>query len=179
MRQVVAETGFDGLDRRYLRNKGGQVLRVERPGKRWTEYEYDGGGRVNRAQYSDGSWEIYSYNKNGQLIAARNEQSELQLERDVLGRVVKEVQDGYRVESHYDKPGNRTGVGSSLGALLEVAYNPLGQVSGLSAQQGESEAWQAKLHYNSLGLEVERVINGSLSSQWDYDSAGRPLCKLA
>jgi len=172
---IIGETGFDGLHRRYQRSKAGQVLRVERPGKRWTEYEYDGGGRVNRAQYSDGSWEIYSYNKNGQLIAARNEQSELHLERDVLGRVVKEVQDGYQVESRYDKIGNRVGVSSSLGALLELAYNPLGQVSGLSAQQGESEAWQAKLHYNNLGLEVERVMNGNLRSQWDYDSAGRPL----
>jgi RHS repeat-associated protein len=128
-----------------------------------------------RTEYSDGSWEIYSYNKNGELIAARNENSELQLERDVVGRVIKEIQDGYQVESCFDKMGQRTGVSSSLGALLDVAYNELGQVSQLNAKQGEGEAWQAHLHYNSLGLETERVISGGLSSKWAYDSAGRPL----
>jgi RHS repeat-associated protein len=173
--QVIKETGFDGLERGYQRSKGGKVLKVERPGKRWTEYQYDPAGRVVRTEYSDGSWEIYSYNKNGELIAARNETSELQLERDVVGRVIKEVQDGYQVESRFDKMGQRTGVSSSLGALLDVAYNELGQVSQLNAKQGEGEAWQAKLHYNSLGLETERVISGGLSSKWAYDSAGRPL----
>jgi RHS repeat-associated protein len=178
---VVAETGFDGLTRRYQRSKGGVVRRIERPGGRWTEYEHDGAGRIVRAEYSDGSWETYHYDKNGALRTARNPQSVVHLERDALGRVVKEKQEGYGqtdylVESRYDALSNRSGLSSSLGALLQLAYNPLGQVSQYLAGQGmEAGGWEAQLSYNSQGLEVERLMNHHLRSAWRYDSAGHPL----
>ncbi len=54
---IVSETGFDGLQRTYARTPAGRVRRIERPGKRWTEYEYDASGRTTRAEYSDGTWE--------------------------------------------------------------------------------------------------------------------------
>jgi len=179
--EVIRETGFDGLTRRYRRSKGGVVVKVERPGERWTEYEHDGGGRVVRAEYSDGSWETYHYDKNGQLLTARNPQSVVHLERDARGRVVKERQEGYgktdyEVASRYDALGNRQGLSSSLGALLEMAYNPMGQVSNYLAGAGmESGGWEAHLSYNGQGLEVERLMNRHLTSRWRYDSAGHPL----
>ena len=179
--EVIRETGFDGLTRRYQRSKGGLVVKVQRPGERWTEYEHDGAGRVVRAEYSDGSWETYHYNKNGQLLTARNPQSVVHLERDARGRVVKERQEGYgksdyEVESRYDVLGNRLGLSSSLGALLEMAYNPMGQVSEYLAGKGmEVGGWEARLSYNSQGLEVERLMNRHLTSTWRYDSAGHPL----
>ncbi|MDJ1469675.1 RHS repeat-associated core domain-containing protein [Cytophagaceae bacterium DM2B3-1] len=172
---IISEEGFDGLLRRYERSAAGRVLRVDRPGGRWTDYEYDAAGRVVRSEYSDGSWEIYGYNKNGELISARNETSELHLERDVLGRVLKEIQDGYQVKSAYNALGYRIGVSSNLGAKIDLAWDDLGQVKELHASQGDSPSWQAQFAYNGLGQEVERILNGNLYSSWDYDAAGRPL----
>jgi RHS repeat-associated protein len=173
---IVQEAGFDGLTRRYQRSPGGRVLRIDRPGNRYTEYEYDNAGRILRAEYSDGSWETYGYDLAGRLTSAENQTSSLKLVRNEAGQVVEEGQDGHLVQSAYDDRGNRIAITSSLGAAIALKINEAnGQVQSMSASQSGGEAWQAQLQYNSLGLELERLMTGGVKNSWQYDEAGRPI----
>ena len=113
---VVKETGYDGLGLEYGRDKSGLVTRITRPGGRWASYSRGGLGEITRADYYDGSWETYEYDKNGALIAAANQDSELRLERDSVGRVTKEWQNGEWALAEYGAAGNRVKTRSGLGA---------------------------------------------------------------
>ncbi|MBL7703853.1 MAG: hypothetical protein JNM14_16505 [Ferruginibacter sp.] len=175
---IIQETGFDGLTRHYLRDATGKVERVNRPGEKFTQYEYDLAGRPTRVEYSDGTWEVYSYNKNGQLIEARNENSNVFIARDAAGRIIKEEQDDHTVESKYDKLGKRISVTSSLGAAISIERNEAGYVSRMNAQNETGTNWEAQFKYNSLGLETERLLPGGVTSSFAYDNAGRPLEQL-
>ena len=39
---LVSEWGFNGMNRRYLRDSNSRVNKVLRPAEKWTAYEYDG-----------------------------------------------------------------------------------------------------------------------------------------
>ncbi|WP_194530705.1 RHS repeat domain-containing protein [Zobellia roscoffensis] len=185
--EIITETGFDGLTRMYQRDRAGKVYRVNRPGGKFTEYEYDTNGRITRAEHSDGTWETYSYDRNGNLIEAVNENSTVQLIRDKAGRVIAENQDGHLVESAYDNLGNRIQITSSLGAEIDLLRNRLGQIEAMNAQVNDiqseektgatknAQAWRADFAYNSIGMEVERLLPGGIVSQMKYDEAGRPI----
>lgn len=175
---IIQETGFDGLTRQYLRDASGKVIRVNRPGEKFTEFEYDLAGRPTRIEYSDGSWEVYSYNRNGQLIEAANENSSVFIERDAAGRVLRETQDDHTVESEYNKLGQRIAVTSSLGAAISIERNEAGFVSRMNAQNNSGTSWEAQFKYNSLGLETERLLPGAVVNSIVYDNAGRPVEQL-
>ncbi|MEN7551945.1 RHS repeat-associated core domain-containing protein [Rapidithrix thailandica] len=183
---IIEEEGFDGLTRKYDRDSAGKVLKVQRPGKRFSEYEYDALGRISRVDHQDGSWETYGYNKNGQLVEARTEKNAILIERDALGRVIREVQtsglpgeEGYEVLSTYNRDGQRTQITSSLGADIQNNYDALGRRTGTTArvqteEEGEAKTWEAKLQHNALGQEIERELTGGITSTFTYDEAGRP-----
>jgi RHS repeat-associated protein len=172
---IISETGFDGLVRQYERDAAGKVIKVQRPGKRWTEYEYDYNGRLTRAEHSDGCWETYSYNRNGQLAEANNEHSTLRLERDAMGRIVQEWQNGYTINSSYDRTGKRSKLQSSLGAVIQLQRSVAGHVTDIRADAPEQlNPWTAHIERNLLGLEIERTLPGGVKSSWSYDRAGMP-----
>ena len=173
--KIIRETGFDGLTRHYIRDRAGKVIKVNRSGNKFTEYEYDLADRLTRCEYSDGSWEIYSYNRNGQLIEVTNENSTVIIQRDSAGRVIKEDQDGYTVESKYNTLGRRIGVTSSLDASIKMERNDAGFVSSMLAGNKEGINWEAQFKYNALGMETERLLPGGISSTFQYDRAGHPV----
>ncbi|WP_422091459.1 RHS repeat-associated core domain-containing protein [Tenacibaculum ovolyticum] len=177
--EIIIETGFDALQRTYRRDRAGKVIKVERPNNQFTEYEYNALGQITRTEYSDGTWETFSYNKNGQLIAARNQNSAVSLERDNVGRIVTEKQStglpnekGYTMQSAYNANGNRIALTSSLGANIQHKYNSQGQCVNTQAES-EGNAYTAQKKYNPLGQEIERVVTGGITSSRGYDWKGR------
>ncbi|MBO0593375.1 RHS domain-containing protein, partial [Cellulophaga sp. E16_2] len=184
---IVQEIGFDGLTRYYQRDRAGKVQRVNRPQGRFTDYEYDNNGRITRAEHSDGTWETYSYNQNGQLIEAVNLHTKVQFIRNASGAVIAEYQDGHLLKSSYDKLGNRTKITSSLGAEIDLLRDRTGQIETMNAQVQSDETsaveqkaikanpWTANFAYNSIGMEVERVLPGGIVASKKYDEAGRPI----
>jgi RHS repeat-associated protein len=170
---VIEEKGFDGIKRQFVRDAAGKIIRVNRLGGRFADYEYDLAGRLTRVEYSDGSWQVYSYDKNGNLVEAQNENSQVFIERDAAGRVIKEIQDGHVVESRYDKLGRRMEVKTSLGASIKMERDKAGFVSRMSADR-QGENWEAQFTYNALGQETGRVLPGGIASSFSYDRGGRP-----
>ncbi|GHV52481.1 hypothetical protein FACS1894181_15600 [Bacteroidia bacterium] len=171
---VVEEKGFDGLTRRYERDLAGQVTRVTRPDKRETAYGYDSCGRVTGVIYNpdakekERKEETYEYRRDGALLKAVNEDAEVILERDVSGRVVKEICNGVEVTSEYDLSGNRTRITSSLGADVRADYNIMGDVVSLA-----NGGWQTQYMRDLFGLESGRTFAGGVHSRTERDSLGR------
>src|SRR5581483_4021442 len=85
--------------------------------------------------YDDGSWELFSYDKCGNLQEASNEYSTVGFTRNKAGLIEAEHQNGYTVQSVYDKLGRRTQITSSLGADIHLQRNKAGLVTQLQAEE--------------------------------------------
>jgi RHS repeat-associated protein len=171
---IVQETGFDGLTREYIHDGAGKIEKVKLPDGRETKYHYDRGGRVVRILHSNGQEELFSYDQNGSLAEAINENSRVAFERNPIGRVLKEIQGFAEVSSEYNYMGQRVKITSNLGADIAIEHNFLGNITKTKASQGDA-AWQAEMQYNSLGLEIERLLPGGIKNSWQYTKDGRPL----
>ncbi len=190
--EVTEEYGFDGLHRTYERDKAGRVHKVLRPGGLVTEFTYDWANRVVCVKHADAQGNLlgeekYAYRKNGVLVAADNGTCAVKIERDLLGRVVKEEQGADTVESEYGPLGLRCRMKTSRGHVLEIERNLVGDVLALRAGGGPTvptggdakrdapPAWEAEFTRNRLGLEIERHLPGGVRSLWQRDKLGRPL----
>jgi len=169
---VVQETGFDGLTRHYTRDLAGQVLCVKRPNKKEIAYEYDPVGRVTKIIYNpnekDRAEETYEYRTDGALLKATNKDSVVELKRDILGRVTKEITNGNEINSFYDKSGNRVQITSGLGADIQARYNLMGDLLSLS-----NGGWQTQYQRDLFGLETERTLLGGVKTRTTRDRLGR------
>lgn len=172
--QIIREMGFDGVERRYERNSLGLISHVMRPGNRQDFYEYNLQGQVSYVRRYDGTWKSYSYDHDGYLKEARNTNSILRIERDAMGQVVKEWQDGYEIASSYDELGERVRITSSLGMDVAIGYAPAGYPERVRAGQAGILPWEMELRHNGAGQETERILAGGVQGQWDYNLYGRP-----
>ncbi|MBC9913106.1 DUF6531 domain-containing protein [Chitinophaga varians] len=167
---VLTETGFDGLVRRFLRNAGGQVVRATLPDGSEQAYEYTAAGRIATVYYeADGSAETFGYNAMAQLISAQNGHATVQLQRNLMGWIAQEQSNEHILHHRYNLLGQRTQLQSSLGAQLDLHYNPT--MNWL--EQMEANGWSTQLTYNSRGQITERAMTGKVVQQNHYDPAGR------
>ena len=172
---VFKEIGFDQQTRIYYRDPAGQVIKVQRPEKRWTKYIYDLTGRVTQVSYHDETKEKYEYRSDGELIIAENQYLKVQFERDLIGQVTKEIQGDFEVNSGYDILGRRTKITSSLGADINITRNAMGDVEQMGAKQSENQSWNAIFKRDLMGLEIERSLPGGIISRTKRDKLGRPV----
>ena len=193
---ISSEKDYGGIERIYHRDGCGRVTRIERPEGRSTAYTYDTMGRVLTAEYHDGTKEEYGYDRNGLMATADNGEARMVFERDPMGRVTKETMglpggDKFMgvmsVESEYNAYGERTRVGSSLGADTELSYDRLGLVGGIKATVRKPEAdeasaygdsggdirpWESTIGRDDAGREVERFATGGIRITTDYNDMG-------
>ncbi len=187
--QVRKEIAFDGVARTYARDLAGNVVRLDRGSGLGTEYAYDPLGRVVSAKHSDRSAEWYAYRPDGALREAGNGTVVAKLERDALGRVVKDTQGMDWVESVFDARGLRARIASSKGATVVIERSAVGDVLALRADDGSAAlpakaragdgerlpTFEAKFVRDSVGLEIERTLPGGIRGRWERDSTGRPV----
>jgi RHS repeat-associated protein len=170
--EIITETGFDGLQRHYERDATGKVIKTVRPGGRYTQFEYDANGRVIRSTYHDGSWEAFNYTRIGHIKEATNEYCTVKFDYNKQQMVDTEYQDGYTINSVYDNQGDRMQITSSLGADIRVQRNALGLVTDMQAKMNDL-VWQAQMKYNQAGYEIERMLPGGITSEWQYNNGGK------
>ncbi|MCA9855961.1 MAG: RHS repeat-associated core domain-containing protein, partial [Dehalococcoidia bacterium] len=181
---VQKEVGFDGVFRRYVRDELRRVVRVYHQKKPGTDYDakyadltYDACGRLTRVDLFDGlafepvAFERYAYDAAGLLVEAENECSLVRFERDLLGRVTKEiVRHGGEerwVASTYSPDGERTSRVTSLGHREVYLRNVHGEVEELETGTAHRPvSW--RFERNDLGQEVERHFPGGAREQRIY-----------
>jgi len=171
--RIVVESGFDGVTRRYKRDEAGRIIETVRANGLVTKYIYDLMDRVTSVNHSDGSFDKFDFRSDGELIEATNNHIKLKFERDKLGRILKEIQGSFVIESQYDLLGLRTEVASSLGTLLSFGRNIMGDVESVSANDN-GQGWEAQFKRDNFGLELERSLPGGVRSEWKRDRLGRP-----
>lgn len=166
--RVVEEIGFDGLKKTFELDAIGQVKTVFQPKGAFTKFQHDVLGRVKNIFYHDKTFENYSYRQDGFLMAAENNTLDVQFERDLIGRVVKERQGGHEVTSEFDAKGFRHRVSSSLGADIFYKHDDEGTL-----EEVRQNNWFARFTNDSKGLLAERVFTGGLRSTQLRDTLGR------
>ena len=172
--EVEIESGFDEVKRHYRRDAAGRVSLVTRASGIETAYDYDPMNRVIGVRHSNGESEQYEYRADGELLLAKNDSGTVGFERDVLGRVLQEDQNGYLVSSEYDILGLRSRVQSSLGVDLSIKRNLMGDVLGMQAST-QNKPWEIEFTRDIMGLELERLLPGGVKGKWERDNIGRPI----
>ncbi len=171
---IIEESQFDGSVRKIVRDKMGRVATIKRSSGLITNHKYDLLGRLISIKHSDGSEEKYTYRLDGELMSAQNDYTKVLYERDELGRVIKEMQNSFTIESTYDAMGMRRTLKSSLGAYVQFDRDVVGDVTRIKAQTRKI-TWDAQFNRDIFGLETQRKLPGNVRSIWKRDKLGLPL----
>jgi RHS repeat-associated protein len=159
-----------GIESTYGYDKAGRVVKVAHMRK--TPVVPKDSTDPSSGTYSEQplGYERYVYRKDGELVQADNGSCAVKLERDPLGRIVKETQGKHTVQSDYDLLGLRSHMHSSLGADLAIERNAMGDVESI-----KSAGYEARMQRDVAGLEIERSLPGGVRSRWRRDKLGRPV----
>lgn len=149
-----AEQFFDGRWQRYEHGPRGNCTKIHRSDGRVVEQQFDKSSCLVKRESSDGLKETYKYDKAARLTFGANNHSTLELERDPLGRVIAEIQNGHRVEFEYDLENNRTArrLGPEQPEELRITRDVRGRVVALGDAAG---VWQ-ELAWDGSNRLVER-----------------------
>ena len=176
---VTAEKGFDGAVRRYLRDRGGRVVRETLPSGTEREYGYDACSRVTRVSYPTAGdpEQTYAYGLSGRLVQASRGESTVEFAYNSLGLPVRETADGNTILRTYDHTGRILTLDSTAGASLRYTRNGYGELEGFTATGGSDAdgagSWESAHRHDTLGFEVERILPGGVVRSFAYDDIGR------
>ena len=176
---VTAEKGFDGAVRRYLRDRGGRVVRETLPSGTEREYGYDACSRVTRVSYPTAGDpdQTYAYGLSGRLVQASRGESTVEFAYNSLGLPVRETADGNTILRTYDHTGRILTLDSTAGASLRYTRNGYGELEGFTATGGSDAdgagSWESAHRHDALGFEVERILPGGVVRSFAYDDIGR------
>ncbi|MEC7525409.1 MAG: DUF6531 domain-containing protein [Myxococcota bacterium] len=169
--RVVEEVGFDGAKWSYARDRDGEVTEVRSPSGRYTSVGPD---RIQSTE--DGSLVHYEYDAAGRITRALNGSADIVLERDALGRVLAESQDGGEtwVRSSFGIGAPRVAVQSDLGAFTRVLRDEGGRVAAVEyAGAGEPAGQRQVVDRDRLGKVETRSLPGGISVRCEHDARGR------
>jgi RHS repeat-associated protein len=171
------EHGFDGATWECVRDRSGLPVRVVTPRGTSTVNQYDLLGRLVGQIHSDGTFVRFEYGPDDQVERATNELTEVLLERDVLGRVVRERVGDVEITSHYDLNGERIELRSSIGARESISRDSLGLPRAIhyGSPNGFHEA-DVVFERDARGLEIRRRFP-AVEIAWGRDGLGRPTSR--
>ena len=99
--RLVSETDYNGAATNYGYDPAGQVIRRVNASGQELAFRYDVLGNLAERS-ADGAVTTFGHDTAGRLVYARNDDAELQFDRDALGRVTAETCNGRTVTSEYD-----------------------------------------------------------------------------
>lgn len=172
--RVIEERGFDGINRQFIRNRDGLVIKTVLPGGRQVYHDYDLAGRLTYSKYDSGYWEAYHYDRSGLLAGADTPDTSLSFTRNPMGLITREEQGEHSIDYVYDAMGNLQQLKSSLGADIQQEHNALGFLTGIKATHDKA-IWSAAIGKDMQGREVRRSLSGGIESTFEYDHEGRPV----
>jgi RHS repeat-associated protein len=176
---LAEESSFEGRTTRYVRDKLGRTIEATAATGAISTFEYDVLGRLTMTKNADGTFREFGYRIDGAMTSAKSEGGEIRIERDAIGRVVRETQGGIEMRSRYGGDGQRDLFETSAGARLAAVRNSLGEIASLSFgpesihTDARTIAWQR----DAGGIEMARHLPGGVHVAWERDSAGRPSAR--
>jgi RHS repeat-associated protein len=168
---VIGETGFDGRELQFEYDlTGNRITSINGLGERII-YERDARGRLTRQRLPDGSTTDFSYDSAGFLQSATNQDSSIAFERDSLGRIIRETQNGHTIKRKFDSTGNLSVLESSFGHRIDYRFDANGLLTYFS-KDGRNEV---RIERDARGSETRRLLPGGFKLSQEYDSVGRLL----
>ncbi|WP_338863086.1 RHS repeat-associated core domain-containing protein [Myxococcus stipitatus] len=128
---LIQRTFSDGRVQTLEYDTSGRCIATVDPLGRRTRFTYDDFGLLVHRQAEDGSETKLEYDANGYLSKVITAHSELILERDALGRITAEVQNGLRVQRRFDALGRRVSVSTEMGGEVHYTWDNAGRCTGL------------------------------------------------
>lgn len=115
---ITHEATFDGQEREFRVDELNNCTRLTDGRKENCDFAYDGNNNVTEMAFADATVS-FEYDINDRIKVARNADCETHLERDLTGRVVREVQvigdQRFEVDFDYNPNGKRVGCRTNLG----------------------------------------------------------------
>ena len=178
--RVVKEIDVLGGVTTYRRDAAGRVIERRAANGDVTTYDYDLSTRLTRMQRADGCFLELTHREDGVLLRAANETGAVEMERDVLGRVVAERTGTADIRVAWAANGQRGRTSSNLG--LESSYDH-DQMGGPSWMRPTAERWKAhdrtiSYQRDAMGAETTRWLPGGVTVRWERDVGGRPLRRV-
>ena len=166
------EIGFDGRRLQFVYDVTGEIIRTINGNGETVDIERDPLGRILGQKLPDGQTISFSYDPLGNIIEAVNADCIVRLERDAMGRIVREVQqtgkDEHWVRYALDAFGETTRMETDLGLRVDYKLDANGAWSSLRTDDGHT----VRFHYDARGKETQRWLPGGLVLDQQYDPAG-------
>lgn len=168
MGRVYEERTFDGRTIKYRWSKDGRIARIENPDGTWRAFQHDPLGNLVLETSPHGTQE-HARDGFGRLISATVDEDAAKivvaLERDELGRVVAETQDGATVRYEYDARWRRSARILPGGQTTRYFYDVMGDVSAL-----DHDGHKVLIERDPYGRETRKHVfagNVDIQSSWD------------
>lgn len=163
------EVSFDGREHKFAYDDSGWCISVTNGAGETIKIKRDLLGRIAEQILPDGNITKYTYDKFGGVIDARNSECAVQIERNIVGHRVREVQGDHWVDYVTDPLGEVIRMQTDLGHRVEFDLDPNGHWKGLRA----ADRYTVQFRRDASGQEVERVLPGGLRLHQHYDPVGR------
>jgi RHS repeat-associated protein len=163
------EVSFDGREYQFAYDPLGWCIKTTNGAGETISIGRDPLGRIVSQALPNGDLASYAYDKLGNLSEAINSECDIRLERDIVGRLVREIQGDHWVNYSHDKLGEVTRMETDLGLQVDYELAPNGFWKGLHTSDGHVMQFSR----DAVGREVERQLPGGLKLDMHYDPLGR------
>ena len=168
------QRAFDGQEMRYEFDAARRVTRILHSDGAWSSWDYDPMSRVTKTVWRDGTIADLAYDAAGATQKARNADTLVTYERDVLGRVVRELQGESWIATTYDDEGRIVAIETSLGFEQRIERDARGRTVSISVSMGGALRWAALQSHGPDGV-VTATFPGDVRTEWQHDAFSRPL----
>jgi RHS repeat-associated protein len=166
---LVRETDFNGRALGYAYDAAGQLIRRTNGIGQAIEYDHDLVGNVTSKRTPD-SVTTFAYDPSRRLLAAANDDAELRLTRDPMGRVLSETYGGRTTQFSYDALGRRVARRTPSGARSHWEYDAASRPVAL-----RTGGQTVQLSYDAAGRETSRRYGADLVLDQAWDANERLL----
>src|SRR5262249_6933824 len=156
---------FSGRDRTNEYDPAGRLLATT-IAEETTRYEWDGCGTLSRLSLADGSAVAFEYDLMGRVVAAENASCKLQIERDPVGRITREVRGEHAVSSTFTKLGDRSHRTTSAGGSTGYEYDTDQNLIALTLD----DRTRVRFIRDALNREVARHFPNGTQLQQSFDA---------
>ncbi|MER5732465.1 RHS repeat-associated core domain-containing protein [Streptomyces sp. NPDC002138] len=166
--RLTAETDFNGRTQTYAHDASGALTSRTNGAGETLRFTRDALGRVIEQRTDTGLTTTYAYGTTGHLIHTANADAEVSIERDALGRTLKETVNGRTTAYTYDVLGRVLRRTTPSGLSSDWSYDETGRPVGLSTEAGSLD-----FTYDARGRETGRHLGDGVTLTQGWDTADR------
>jgi RHS repeat-associated protein len=173
--RCIKEIGFDGREMEFVYDGAARCVATRNGLGETVVVERDALGRLTALRAPDGSGNAFTYDVLGNVVEATTPESSVRLERDAMGRLLRETQTSaageHWVGYSLDAMGNVVAMETDLGLRVDYELDAEGAWTALRTHLGHA----FRFAHDARGCEVQRRLPGGLVLDQQHDPVGGML----